>query len=160
VKRIFFLLLFIGISFLEANIVGKEYKDLNLKQEFCPIKSVDIKKYTDWLGYIEYTDGKIVAMSSPKYTFAYYIEELKEKKDIKAIYVTDFKTKKIIDAKTAYYVFGSNMMSIGGDDVIPFAKEVDAKEFFQERHGKQIYKFDRMNERFINYLDMRYNKIP
>ena len=74
---------------------------------------------------------------------------------VKNIYVTDYKTKKIIDAKTAYYVFGSNIMSVGGDDVIPFALESDAKEFYKEKHGRQIYRFDRMTENFINYLDMR-----
>lgn len=74
---------------------------------------------------------------------------------VKNIYVTDYKSKKLIDAKTAYYVFGSNIMSVGGDDLIPFALESDAKEFFQGNKGKQIYRFDRMTENFINYLDMR-----
>lgn len=46
-------------------------------------------------------------------------------------------------------------MSVGGDDLIPFALESDAKEFFQGNKGKQIYRFDRMTENFINYLDMR-----
>ncbi len=74
---------------------------------------------------------------------------------VKNIYVTDYKSKKLIDAKTAYYVFGSNIMSVGGDDLIPFSLENDAKEFFKVNNGKQIYRFDRMTENFINYLDMR-----
>ncbi|QKF73095.1 NosL domain-containing protein [Aliarcobacter faecis] len=156
-KKIFFLLIFICVSIFGADILSKEYKDLNLKQDMCPVKNVPIEKHKDWLGYVEFNDGKIIALSSPKYSFAYYLKELNHNKNenIKAIYVTDFKTKKIIDAKTAYYVFGSNLMSVGGDDVIPFELESDAKEFFDTKHGKQIYRFDRMTENFINYLDMR-----
>ncbi len=33
------------------------------------------------------------------------------------------------------------------DDLIPFALESDAKEFFQGNKGKQIYRFDRMTEK-------------
>lgn len=155
-KKLFFLLVFISVALFGADIIGKEYKDLDLKQESCPIKTVSILKHKDWLGYIELKDGKIVALSSPKYTFAYMlIEQKKDDKSVLNVYVTDFKTKKIIDAKSAYYVFGSNMMSVGGDDVIPFALESDAKEFYKEKHGRQIYRFDRMTENFINYLDMR-----
>ncbi|AXK48803.1 hypothetical protein CRU87_04595 [Aliarcobacter trophiarum LMG 25534] len=155
-KKLFFLLVFISATLFGADFIGKEYKDLDLKQESCPIKTVAIEKHKDWLGYIELKDGKIVALSSPKYTFAYMlIEQKKDEKSVLNIYVTDFKTKKIIDAKTAYYVFGSNIMSVGGDDVIPFALESDAKEFYKEKHGRQIYRFDRMTENFINYLDMR-----
>lgn len=155
-KKLFFLLVFISVTLFGADIIGKEYKDLDLKQESCPIKTVSILKHKDWLGYIELKDGKIVALSSPKYTFAYMlIEQKKDDKSVLNVYVTDFKTKKIIDAKSAYYVFGSNVMSVGGDDVIPFALESDAKEFYKEKHGRQIYRFDRMTENFINYLDMR-----
>ena len=155
-KKLFFLLVFISVTLFGADIIGKEYKDLDLKQESCPIKTVSILKHKDWLGYVELKDGKIVALSSPKYAFAYMlIEQKKDDKSVLNVYVTDYKTKKIIGAKTAYYVFGSNIMSVGGDDVIPFALESDAKEFYKEKHGRQIYRFDRMTENFINYLDMR-----
>ncbi|MCT7553901.1 nitrous oxide reductase accessory protein NosL [Aliarcobacter butzleri] len=149
-----FLLLF-NFLFAADSLVGKEYKDLNLKQELCPIKNVSIEKYIDWLGYIEFADGSIVAISSPKYTFVYYFIEEKNNKNIKGIYLTDNKTKKIINAKNAFYVFGSNLMSIGGDDVIPFSEEEDSKEFFDRAHGKKIFKYERMTENFINYLDLR-----
>lgn len=105
-KKLFFLLVFISVTLFGADIIGKEYKDLDLKQESCPIKTVSILKHKDWLGYVELKDGKIVALSSPKYAFAYMlIEQKKDDKSVLNVYVTDYKTKKIIDAKTAYYVF-------------------------------------------------------
>ena len=157
-KRIIFLFFILVSSLFSAEILGKNYKEISkLVQEVCPIKNVDIDKHKDWAGYVELKDGSIVALSSSKYTFAYMlIVQKREGQDsVKNIYVTDYKSKKLIDAKTAYYVFGSNIMSGGGDDLIPFALESDAKEFFKVNNGKQIYRFDRMTENFINYLDMR-----
>lgn len=157
-KRIIFLFFILVSSLFSAEILGKNYKEISkLVQEVCPIKNVDIDKHKDWAGYVELKDGSIVALSSSKYTFAYMlIVQKREGQDsVKNIYVTDYKSKKLIDAKTAYYVFGSNIMSVGGDDLIPFSLENDAKEFFQGNKGKQIYRFDRMTENFINYLDMR-----
>lgn len=157
-KRIIFLFFILVSSLFSAEILGKTYEEISkLVQEVCPIKNVDIDKHKDWAGYVELKDGSIVALSSSKYTFAYMlIVQKREGQDsVKNIYVTDYKSKKLIDAKTAYYVFGSNIMSVGGDDLIPFSLENDAKEFFQGNKGKQIYRFDRMTENFINYLDMR-----
>ena len=157
-KRIIFLFFILFLSLFSAEILGKNYKEISkLVQEVCPIKNVDIDKHKDWAGYVELKDGSIIALSSPKYTFAYMLIEQKRvgQDSVKSVYVTDYKNKKLINAKTAYYVFGSNIMSVGGDDLIPFALESDAKEFFQGNKGKQIYRFDRMTENFINYLDMR-----
>ena len=157
-KRIIFLSFILVSSLFSAEILGKIYEEISkLVQEVCPIKNVDIDKHKDWAGYVELKDGSIVALSSSKYTFAYMlIVQKREGQDsVKNIYVTDYKSKKLIDAKTAYYVFGSNIMSVGGDDLIPFSLENDAKEFFKVNNGKQIYRFDRMTENFINYLDMR-----
>ena len=157
-RRVIFLSLIFISSLFSAEILGKNYDDISkFVQEVCPIKNVDIEKHKNWAGYVELKDGNIVALSSPKYTFAYMlIVQKREGQDsVKNIYVTDYKSKKLIDAKTAYYVFGSNIMSVGGDDLIPFSLENDAKEFFKVNNGKQIYRFDRMTENFINYLDMR-----
>lgn len=157
-RKIIFLSLVFMSSLFATQILGKTYEEISkLVQEVCPIKNVDIDKHKDWAGYVELKDGSIVALSSSKYTFAYMlIVQKREGQDsVKNIYVTDYKSKKLIDAKTAYYVFGSNIMSVGGDDLIPFSLENDAKEFFQGNKGKQIYRFDRMTENFINYLDMR-----
>ena len=157
-RRVIFLSLIFISSLFSAEILGKNYDDISkFVQEVCPIKNVDIEKHKNWAGYVELKDGNIVALSSPKYTFAYMLIEQKREGEgsVKNVFVTDFKTNKIIDAKTAYYVFGSNIMSVGGDDLIPFSLENDAKEFFKVNNGKQIYRFDRMTENFINYLDMR-----
>lgn len=140
-----------------ADLVGKDYASLNITQETCPIKNVPITKHKEWLGYVQFKNGDVVALSAPKYAFAYYIKEKDVNKNdqVHKIYMTDHKTGKIIDADGAFYVFGSRIMSVGGDDIIPFEKESDAKEFLEKQSGKKIFGIDRMNANFINYLEMR-----
>lgn len=153
--RIFLYCLFF-VNFVFAtpiSLVGKKYEDLKLKQESCPIKKVSISKHKLWLGYVQFNNGVVVALSSPKYTFAYSLQNKKE--DIYKVYVTDYKTGKIIDSQSAFYVFGSRIMSIGGDDIIPFSKKVDAQDFLEKQSGKKIYNIDRMTANFINYLELR-----
>jgi len=146
-------------SFVFANItnfVGLGYDDLNIKSDqACPVKGVVLVKNKDFIGVVQYSDGTYEVASSPKYTFQTSFVAIKEGKTVQDIFLTDYKTKKLINAKDAYYVFGSTLMSVGGDDIIPFASESDANEFFTKNKGKKIFRIDRMNENFINYLDMR-----
>lgn len=131
------------------------YDGFDKKDDYlCPVKNVKIGKYKKWLGFIEFDNGDILAISSPKYTFFYYNKN-KNSSNITNVYVTDFNSGSIIDAKMAFYVFGSKIASIGGDDVVPFEKESEAMEFLEKNSGKKIYKFDRMDEKFIDYLEMR-----
>ncbi len=139
------------------DLVGKGYDDLGLeKNASCPIKFVPLEKNRDFVGVVQFKDGKMVAVSSPKYTFHYfYTEAPKNYKGIQKVYLTDYKTKKLIDANSAYYVFGSRVMGVGGDDIIPFEKKEDAEEFSGKNSGKKVYDFSRIDKNFIKYLELK-----
>lgn len=146
-------------NFIFANItnfVGLGYDDLNIKEnQLCPIKAVKLPKNRDFIGVVQYSDNTYEVASSPKYTFQTSFKAKNEGKTIQNIFVTDYASKKLINANDAYYVFGSTLMSVGGDDIIPFSSEAYASQFMIEHKGKKIFRIDRMNESFINYLDMR-----
>lgn len=136
---------------------GLGYEDLNITPtQVCPVKQVPLEKNRDFIGVVVYKDNSFDVTSSPKYTFKqfHYMQKTKEKEVVKT-FVTDYKTKKLIDTQNAYYVFGSTLMSVGGDDIIPFAHENDAKAFMQQHKGKQLYRVDRMSEKFIDFLEIR-----
>lgn len=156
-KRLFFIALFSVSLFAQViNLEGLKFQDLEVKDDArCPVKNVPIKEYKDFVGVIQYNDGKTDVISSPKFTLSYMLEKgRKNYKGIYKVYLTDYKTKRFIDASEAYYVFGSNVLTAGGDDVIPFRLEKDAKEFKQKHNASQIYRHDRMDKRFLEYLDM------
>lgn len=149
--------LFVLLMAEVMDISGLKYQDLKLDSNLsCPIKHVPLSKNVDFAGIIAYKDGTYEAISSPKYTFRFlYTESMKNYDGVYKVYLTDYKTKQFIDATDAYYVFGSKIMSVGGDDVIPFAKESDAQEFLEKNSGKKIYRHDRIDKKFIEFLDLR-----
>lgn len=157
-KKIIVITVLITMSlFAEViNFEGLKYQDLEINDNArCPAKNVLLKDNKDFIGFIQYNDGKRDVVSSPKYTLGYMLENgRKNYKGIYKVYLTDYKTKQFIDAAEAYYVFGSNILTVGGDDVIPFRLEEDAKAFKEKHKASQIYRHDRMNKRFLDYLDM------
>jgi nitrous oxide reductase accessory protein NosL len=136
---------------------GLSYEDLKISPtQMCPVKQVTLPQNKDFIGVISYKDNSYDVMSSAKYTFKqmYHVQKSKEK-EIAHVWVLDYKTKKLIDSQNAYYVFGSTLMSVGGDDIIPFASQKDAQDFMQAHKGKQIYRIERMSEKFIDFLEIR-----
>ncbi|MFW5607494.1 MAG: nitrous oxide reductase accessory protein NosL, partial [Campylobacter hyointestinalis] len=118
-KKIIFFILCFGLAF-GANLKDSEFfKDVN---STCPIKFIDVFSHPDWISVLEYKNGEKVLFSSVKPMFHYfYVSSYKHISPLKKMYVTDFKTKKLIDASDAFYVFGSRIVSASGDDLIPFS---------------------------------------
>lgn len=150
-KKLILLALFAGIVF-GANLKDNEFfKDAN---STCPIKFIDVFKYPDWIAVLEYKNGKKVLFSSAKQMFYYfYTSKPKEVVPLKKMYVTDYKTKELIEATEAFYVFGSNVVSFSGDDLIPFASYEDAKKFVDDNSASRIFEFSKINKKLIDYLD-------
>ncbi|WP_299041342.1 nitrous oxide reductase accessory protein NosL [uncultured Campylobacter sp.] len=150
-KKLILLALFTGIIF-GANLKDNEFfKDTN---STCPIKFIDVFKYPDWIAVLEYKNGKKVLFSSAKQMFYYfYTSKPKEVVPLKKMYVTDYKTKELIEATEAFYVFGSNVVSFSGDDLIPFANYEDAKKFADDNSASRIFEFSKINKKLIDYLD-------
>jgi nitrous oxide reductase accessory protein NosL len=60
---------------------------------------------------------------------------------------------KLIDAKTAFFVIGSDVYGPMGKELIPFETEADASEFMQDHKGDRIIKFEHIKPFIINKLD-------
>jgi len=60
---------------------------------------------------------------------------------ISKILVQDFLTLKAIDAKSAFYVIGSNIKGPMGWDLIPFEKIDTTRQFLKKHEGKKIVRF-------------------
>ena len=150
-KKIVLLALCAGIVF-GANLKDSDFfKDTN---STCPIKFIDVFKYPDWIAVLEYKNGKKVLFSSAKQMFYYfYTSKPKEVVPLKKMYVTDYKTKELIEATEAFYVFGSRVVSFSGDDLIPFGNLNDAKKFANQNSASRIFEFSKINKKLIDYLD-------
>jgi nitrous oxide reductase accessory protein NosL len=123
------------------------------KEAKCPVCGMYVAKYPKWVALIEgehkhYFDGN-------KDFFKFLLNPKKFGHECRMdnLYVTDYYTLKKIDAKSAYYVYGSNVLGPMGNELISFEDEKSAKIFAREHLGKKIYKYNQIDEKLIYTLD-------
>jgi nitrous oxide reductase accessory protein NosL len=73
--------------------------------------------------------------------------------DIARIGVTEYYEVKRIDARTAWYVIGSDVLGPMGHELIPLASRADAEEFMHDHQGKRILRFDEVKRDLPGKLD-------
>lgn len=126
------------------------------------VRNIKVSKEPKWVCKIELTNGKKLFFISPKSMIEFYQRPgkwdfigVKSESDFKDIIVTDFKTLKPIDALGAFYIYGTNVISPSGDDLIPFASYTDAKEFSKVNRGQRIFSFKEISPALINLINGR-----
>ena len=153
------LLSFVSLFALDTNLLQMAKINYD-KNSTGFIRHLKLYQYPAWVSQITLSSGKKLLFSSPKSMFELYFRpgkwydlNIRKESDFKQLLVTDFKTMKPIEAKGAFFVYGSNIISPSGDDLVPFSSYSDAKVFMVKNNGKRILSFDRINMALINLLN-------
>jgi copper chaperone NosL len=128
------------------------------KTDKCPVCGMFVAKYQDFLGQIIFTDGSYALFDGSKDMFKYYFDikrynPTKALTDIAHIYVTDYYSVTVIDGRKAWFVTGSDVFGPMGRELIPFAKESEAKEFMKDHAGKKVLPFAEVTPEILKELD-------
>lgn len=128
------------------------------KTDKCPVCGMFIVKYPDWVAQILFKDGSLAHFDGAKDMFKYYFtmeryNPNKKQSDIAEIYATDYYTMKALDARTSWFVIGSDVYGPMGHELIPFSKQTDAAEFMRDHKGKQMIRFSEVTPELIAKLD-------
>ena len=154
----------LGVLFFISCLFANEIKfDMNFtKDTSCEIRKIKLYQNTIWDSKIEFKNGKNAFFCSPKSMFEFYfneekwkIFEIESQSDFMNILVTDYKTSKIIDAKKAFFVYGSSKISPAGDDLVAFESKEDASNYSQNNNGKRIFSFSEVKNSLIRLLNGR-----
>jgi len=132
------------------------------KNTSCLVRHLKVYKEPRWVSKIELTNGKKVFFSSPKSMFEFYHRPgkwydfgVKSEEDFKDIIVSDYETLKLIDAKKAYFVYGSRAQSPGGDDLPAFSSKKQAEHFAKKYNGKRVMSFKNISPALIKLINGR-----
>jgi nitrous oxide reductase accessory protein NosL len=92
------------------------------REDKCPVCGMFVYKYPDWLAEIILKDESVDFFDGAKDLFRYYFglrkyKLGKTKKDIAAIYVTEYYEIKLIDARKAFFVVGSDVYGPMGHEL-------------------------------------------
>lgn len=120
----------------------------------CPVCGMFVSKYPKWVAQIDVSQKHTHYFDGVKDMMKFYFNPSKfnhnhKKSDISKMIVTDYYSLNAIDAKSAYYVIGSNIYGPMGEELIPFKNEKEAKEFSQSHAGKKILKFEEIKEEIL-----------
>jgi copper chaperone NosL len=157
-------IIFLILSLFASSSFANEVKyEMNFtKDTSCEIRKIKLYQNPIWASKIDFKNGKSVFFSSPKSMFEFYYNEekwikfeVKSDTEFQNILVTDYKTMKIIDAKNAFYVYGSNKTSPAGDDLAVFESKNDAINFLESNNGKRILSFTEVKNSLIRLLNGR-----
>ncbi|HTZ39427.1 MAG TPA: nitrous oxide reductase accessory protein NosL [Syntrophales bacterium] len=124
----------------------------------CPVCGMFAAKYSDFVTQVIFKDGSYAVFDGAKDMFKYYFNlkkyaPAKRAEDIDAIYVTDYYSLEPIDGLMAWYVVGSDIFGPMGKELVPFAKESDARGFMKDHKGKSLLRFKDVHVELIRELD-------
>jgi len=130
------------------------------KETIGLVRKMPVYKTPKWVAKVVTKDSKEYFFLSPKSMIEFYYNpekwpetKVESSDDLKEIVVTDYKTLKPIDARYAFYIYGSNKISMAGDDLPAFENISDAKEYMNTNNGRRILKFDEVKKGLIQLLN-------
>ncbi len=152
------ILIIITILTLPMPSVGRTQPVRPTMKDKCPVCGMFVAKYPDFVAQIIFKNGSYAIFDGAKDMFKYYFNikkynPMRDKENIVAIYVKDYYSLNLIDGLRAYYVMGSNIYGPMGNELIPFGKESDAKEFMKDHKGKSVLRFHDVKYETVKALD-------
>ena len=124
----------------------------------CPVCGMFVAKYPDFVAALTFKDGTHAFFDGVKDMTKYYFNlqkysPSKNLEDIAQIHVMDYYSLSLIDGFKAFYVSGSDIYGPMGRELLPFQKEVDAKEFLKDHKGKAVLRFQDITKDIMKGLD-------
>lgn len=152
VQTVFWLVVFLSCAVLIASPIITTVKDLDVPlhpgaKDRCPVCGMFVAPYPEWIGQVRHGDGTTVFFDGCKDLFKYllsvdrYAPE-KGRKTVAAVFVTNYYDGETIAARTAFFVFGSNVMGPMGPELVPHRTLDAAGDFMRDHDGLGILRFD------------------
>lgn len=127
-------------------------------RDTCPVCGMLVARYPAWIATVLYADGKTDHFDGAKDLFKYLFDlpryaPGRAADDIVAIGVTEYYGLSRIDAYSAWYVVGSDVLGPMGHELVPFVSENDAREFLEDHDGVRMLRFDDIDPDLLRDLD-------
>jgi len=124
----------------------------------CPVCGMFVSKFPDWIASTRLKSGTVYYFDGPKDMFIHYFDSPRytpggKKADIDYMMVKEYYSLKMIDARNAFFVIGSDIYGPMGNELIPFASRKDADSFMADHKGKKVLRFNEITRELIKSLN-------
>ena len=126
-------------------------------QDACPVCGMFVAPYPAWVAQVAFDDGSMAFFDGGKDLFKYLLARdryLPEKRQlqVEAIYLTDYYELEPIEARSAFFVIGSDVLGPMGHELVPLASMAAAEEFMRDHGGARIVRFEEVTPELLNSL--------
>lgn len=116
-----------------------------------------VAKYPEWTACSKWKDGATYFFDGPKDMFTHYLNigsntSPRKQGDLAGLFVKEYYSLKVIDARSAFFVIGSDVYGPMGGELVPFATQKDAASFMNDHNGKKIVRFNEVNLPLLKLL--------
>ena len=106
-----------------------------------------VAKYPNWVAILQVEDAPVRFFDGAKDLFKFLFELRKSHGGrpaprIARIWVTEYYGLTRVDARTAFYVVGSDVLGPMGHELVPLSSREEAEEFLSDHKGRRILRFD------------------
>ncbi len=133
----------------------------NTPNKLDPVYQMKVDKYPKFQTEMVLKNGKKLRFCCVKSMLQFYFSPhrypeygVKSSSEVDRMYVKDYLDGSRIDAKKAWYVFGSRLIGPHGDDLIPLSSKSRAELFVKRYGGTRIMEFKKLSAGLVRYLDM------
>jgi nitrous oxide reductase accessory protein NosL len=115
--------------------------------ETCPVCGRFVAPHPDWIAQIVYDDGVTLFFDGAKDLFRFLLSPQRSCSDpelvpIGGIFVTSFYDRAVIDARSSFFVIGSDVLGPGGGELVAHESVGEAWEFSRGHHGRRVLGFE------------------
>jgi nitrous oxide reductase accessory protein NosL len=127
------------------------------EKDKCPVCGMFVAKFPDFLSAVRFRDGSYAYFDGPKDLFRYTLgmkryAPAKRPEDVEEVFVKDYYSLEFIDGRKAFYVTGSDVYGPMGDELVPFRREKDARQFLKDHKGKSLFRFGEITTEVLEGL--------
>ena len=154
----------IVLALLTSIVMASESAWGDTPNKLDPTYQVKVDKYPKFEADIVLKNGRKIRFCCPKSMFHFYFKpyhfpeyKVQNADVIDRLVVWDYFDGVLVDAKKAWYVFGSRLSGPHGDDLIPLATKTRAELFVKRYGGSRIMDFDTVQAKgygLIKFLDL------
>lgn len=115
-------------------------------QDRCAVCGMFVAHFHNWVAAIEFRDGTRFYFDGPKDLFVCFFDLPTYRKgatvaDVAAVYVTEYYSTEMADARDVYFVTDSDVLGPMGQELVPVRGREAAETFRRDHGGKRLLQF-------------------
>jgi copper chaperone NosL len=118
----------------------------------CPVCGMFVKPYPTWMAALRFPGGRVEYFDGPKDLFRRYFALGPEGKKAEPL-VTDYYSTRVIPAREAWFVSGSDILGPMGHELVPLASEGEARGFKRDHGGASPLAFESVTPQTMKDLE-------